>query len=453
MVAEAPFPSAEKTEQQTSPTKDKALFKAVVLSLVSRDVRTVADVIAATDLPSDLVQAVLADLIQREKITLDGDRLLLDQEFEKKVSIIRTIENDQRRRAKFDKYSSNPEYQTELVAGEKFDSTQVESEAGEFNFVRNLSPHEKAYCFQNKVYMVWREGVREDEVFLTKNKIPESEVATTSFDTFTQTILKYLQELSEDPAEKKLPDLQKYILNTCYGVDSLMGWEEARSYDLSGDGEQINTFMQQMMLKGLRQFLLELAAENNIQMSDAYPLNFQSREVIPLYYDGLTYNDLRENIWDATQGEILLTHGSFSHVLSNLIQMNGLAARNYYQKFGINKYYGGEGQGTSSYTPDDVSFWFHENGSPVVSGGHGSQRAYDFPITFGIEKQKAEQLKLRLGTMDLHNEVVVRNFVPLSLITRLFVPSFKVEEVQELFKQNKIASIKVLPLRHKNSQY
>ena len=84
MVAEAPFPSAEKTEQQTSPTKDKALFKAVVLSLVSRDVRTVADVIAATDLPSDLVQAVLADLIQREKITLDGDRLLLDQEFEKK---------------------------------------------------------------------------------------------------------------------------------------------------------------------------------------------------------------------------------------------------------------------------------------------------------------------------------------------------------------------------------
>ena len=194
MVAEAPFPSAEKTEQQTSPTKDKALFKAVVLSLVSRDVRTVADVIAATDLPSDLVQAVLADLIQREKITLDGDRLLLDQEFEKKVSIIRTIENDQRRRAKFDKYSSNPEYQTELVAGEKFDSTQVESEAGEFNFVRNLSPHEKAYCFQNKVYMVWREGVREDEVFLTKNKIPESEVAATSFDTFTQTILKYLQK-------------------------------------------------------------------------------------------------------------------------------------------------------------------------------------------------------------------------------------------------------------------
>jgi len=441
--------SEHRSEEERVAAKQEAKekFQSVLFSLLPDEGESTLESLSErTGQTEDEVGKVLSRLSDLGHIEVSDGNYTLKPEIEKDISMLRAMERDSARRKKFDKYRANPYYEAAIEPGSKFDKNQVEAEAGEFQFVRDVSPHERAFCFQNRVYHVWREGPKADEVFLTVDKKLESDVAIVSSDEFLQTIGAYLQEISEGRSGQDLAHLQQYILGTCYGDDSKLGWEQARFYDLNGQGDQINEIMTQMLEKGMSQYLSDFAKEQGIDLP-TYKLNFQERDVIPLYYDGLTQNDIRENRWDKEETPIVLKHGTYSHILSNFVQMRGLAARDYYQSFGINKYYGGEGQGKGSYTPHDVSFWYREDGEPIVSGGHGSQRAYDYPMMIGISQEKADKLKLHLGTMDLQMEATVRNFVPAGLISHIFVPSFKVEEIQQLFEQNGIDDIQVLSLR------
>lgn len=430
--------SEQRSEEERAAAKQEAKkkFQSVLFSLLPDEgVSTLESLSEKTGQTEDDVSKVLSRLSDLGHIEVSDGKYTLKPETEKDISMLRAMERDSARRKKFDKYQSNPDYEAEVEPGSKININQVEAEAGEFQFVRDVSPHERAFCFQNRVYHVWREGPRADEVFLAIDKTPEDDVETISSDEFLQTLSTYLQEISEGRSSQDLARLQQYILRTCYGDDSRLGWEQARLYDLNGQGELINEIMVQMLEKGMSQYLSDFAQEQEIDLP-AYKLNLQEQDVIPLYYDGLTQNDIRENRWDKEETPIVLKHGTYSHILPNFVQMRGLAARDYYQSFGINKYYGGEGQGKGSYTPHDVSFWYTEDGEPIISGGHGSQRAYDYPMMIGISQEKADKLKLHLGTMDLQMEATVRNFVPAELISHVFVPSFKVEEVQQLFEQN-----------------
>jgi hypothetical protein len=436
----------EKSQPPPSP-QDKLVRKNVIFALLpDTNAHTIEEISIKTGYPTEVVSEVLSHLEQLGNITVAGSLFTLTENARRSASMLQASERNIARLEKFAKYRNNPQHSAHIESGIKFDPEQVEAAAGAFQFTRTMSPHEQAYCFEHKVYFVWQEGPRIGEVFLTIDKINETEIETTSPDEFLETIISYLLKLAQKSSDEELIRLHRYVLTTCYGNVSVMGWEKARFYDLLGHGEQINELMVQMLNKSLDEFLQELAQEKGIDIP-LYRFNFQDRGVYSLYYDGREPTEEKMNVWDPTKGEIMLTHGTYSHILPNLIQMRGLASRNYYQSLGIKKYYGGESQGSSSYTPNDISFSFHENGQPIIHGGYGSQRAYDFPMSVAIAKDKAEQLSLTLGSMDLQEELVVRDYVPIEFITHIFVPSFKIDDVKEMFRQNQITNVQVLPLR------
>lgn len=419
-------------------------LKKILFTLLSEGNSVSLEKIAAqTAIPNEVVGEILSKLENKGKIKQENGRFSLTPEIEHQVSMLFAMEQEQAKRKKFEKYNINLTHQAEIETGKPFDLKQLEQESGSFQFIRSVSPHEEAYCFEKKVYFVWKEGPRSGESYYQVDKFNESNVQIVTPSEFFDTVKNFVFDIAQNKSRTALAELHTYVLSIFYGKDSLLGWDQARFYDLFGEGEAINQLMVAMLAKGLPQFLADYAKSQGIEVH-SWQLNFQERDTYPLYYDGLDHIGLRGNYWDGDP-PIMLVHGTYSHILPNLIQMRGLSARDYYQSFGIKKYYGGEGQGEGSYMPHDVSFWFHEDGQPIISGGYGSQRAYDYPMQIGLAKDKAEQLQLRLGTMN--NELVVPNYVPFNFITHIFVPSFKIEEVSSLLTQNNITHVKVLPLR------
>ena len=163
------------------------------------------------------------------------------------------------------------------------------------------------------------------------------------------------------------------------------------------------------------------------------------------YFDELSGFELPTEI-DIKNPEIL-KHYTSSFALPNIIQMGGLCSSDLLIQSNIPKDRTGEDYRTEKgYTSSEISFWkvSLEAQKQEYFVGNGSDEIVfpSFPMLFVIEKMALRKLNLSNGTMS--GERTVSDFVPLELVSKIFVPTTEVQKVAQILAFNNY-QIEVLP--------
>lgn len=409
---------------------------------------TIEEIVAATGIELETVQNLIHKLLSKEAITIDEGAIKLGEALLDDAHHAANLRRRTLQRAKFEKHAQNPIYQAEITHTQVFNPAE-HTEYGKFKFKRTLSPFEVAYCFESYAVIVWDEGPRLGEV--ARVIALPSEVNSTSYAEFSAsltTLLSEILELHPDPKSfARRIELQAQALllfeNTYHSRGKYIGWEIIRLMD-TPDAVAIHEMLLHIYTTGLTAFLKEYAENRDLNRSKSFyerdVLAF-GNTVVSATLDKLFYGSDKPPQWEGES--IILKHRTNSHILLNVIQLGGLASLDYANSQGLNKYSGGEKGGRYSYTPSLLSFWYSEDGKPILSGGYGSYHGLEYPMMWGIGEENAEQLNLSLGSMANQQEVTVPGLVPFRLIDYLFVPDFKVEEVREVLHFHGIDNIKV----------
>jgi len=152
-------------------------------------------------------------------------------------------------------------------------------------------------------------------------------------------------------------------------------------------------------------------------------------------------------------GKLVLTHGTSSRKLPNLIQVGAITSLDGAIAKGIVKSWGGERGGETAQDFDRISFWGGggANGGPLLQLGYGNREGLEFPISFAVSEEKAKtsdcasifaQIQWRGG---IAGEVISRYPWPLTCIDHLFVPWFAIDDIRDILSQHHLGHIRVLP--------
>jgi hypothetical protein len=348
-----------------------------------------------------------------------------------------------------------------------------------------LSGYETAYTYKGHSYIVWGEGPKAGSIYRIIDAPTEEQVASLpKVDEIKQNIIDKLKDantlraednsLHWDEARLILDNLYVYLHQLYYGDKDTIGLEKAQLFDLEGEGEKYFHFLQKINPPGkgkeefvkdqrgvltnpdkilsCNDYLEELAGNNDF--SNLFPYSIfinidTSNRSIYRYFYGESNND--NNKYQDSNDPLHLIHCSYGNILPSVVELGGLAARSHYEKIGIQKRGGGERGGTFSYAPDYVSFWDYSDESlqkylkgVPMDRNWGNKKGFEHPMVFGISKNHKEGMELKPGTMSL--ETVVKDFVPFEHISHVFVPGFKVTEVDQILQAHGYGYVNVLSL-------
>lgn len=355
-----------------------------------------------------------------------------------------------------------------LQIGKSFDAETARECFGNSE-VSVISPYETLHSFKNVGFIVWTEGPKTGEIYrIVKHTEKESFENSSFIEEIECTVKEMLIQAAElqrkfntfipkedaggqryEVAREKrkiIAEILYFLYKVYYDPQNNKGIE---AVVLTGSGDtkkNCQGWIEKINEKGAKGYLKELAKELSLDVYlDGSEDNEQRLMINRFFYD---MDDTYDNNY-VSEDPILLTHATWSHSLTNVIQMGGLAAKNYFESKGIKKRFGGEGGWIGSYTPDDVSFRIAEKDQAHIAGGWGPKRGFDYPMVYAVSKSKAVELvnsgiNLQAGTMQ--TEKTVRDFVDLKYISHIFVPNFKIEEVNEILRAHGHGHIQVLPL-------
>ena len=161
-----------------------------------------------------------------------------------------------------------------------------------------------------------------------------------------------------------------------------------------------------------------------------------TRGLEDIYFFGTMDNDARTR-------PVVYTHSSLSHILPQVLQLGGLASLSYAEKKGIIKEKGGELGDSLSKTPQFLSFWEEESQKSYIFQ-YSKSFAFEYPIVFGLNKSSRGFFRYNYAMGD---EVACNgDFLGLNEIEYIYVPEFKVVEIEAILRSHGYRAIKVLPL-------
>ncbi|MFH1995563.1 MAG: hypothetical protein ABIJ27_01040, partial [Candidatus Omnitrophota bacterium] len=375
---------------------------------------------------------------------------------------------------------------------------------------------EEAVTYDNKVYVIWKAGDRTGRIYRIIDRPSPEELSTIpsvkdiedAIDGYLKTMDTYQAEADEwfgrvGALEKEARDIGDEIsyakYSTAPGAEEkkkaleekkasiVAPWEKAREeFSVRANICEKNRVEAMMLLRRLYQgnqaaigletaqyFIPEIFdLVQNIQSLGVmewleerakmrYPrakinvfiVNIHLPEVTEYYYGS---DFVQDNRYRDTKNPVVLTHGTYSNILPDVINLGGIASVDYFHAKGLTKKTG-ESHFGGGYTGHAVSFKHYPDGNAFISGGWGSQKGFELPILFGISRTKAEELTTHNGTMG--GEKVVRakegepgGFVPLKNFSHIFVPFFAVRSTSETLQAHGYGNIKVMPLWFKNNE-
>ncbi len=329
---------------------------------------------------------------------------------------------------------------------------------GPLAFERKISPYEKVFSFYDKAFLVWTEGPKAGRIYRIVSRPPQSRLSKLlTMKKIVGAIDKRLAELAKIDALKskqyvldamKNAELCLYLRQLYDGNIQTIGLKEAQLFDGKG---QYAAFLEGVQKKGLKSWLEERARSlgyKDVRTGDGGMGDVGEQKLLFPYYFGAAKHDAR--LYFDPKDPIELVHKTYSNVLTNIIQMDALASKDYFEKMGIKKRFGGERGGQESKTPHYVSFWPVSTTPAFFYGSYCHEYSwmkgigFELPMELGITRSKARTLGLRAGSLE--GEEVVPRSVALKDITHIFVPSFAIAEVQEILRDHGYATIKVAPL-------
>jgi len=345
----------------------------------------------------------------------------------------------------------------------------------------SLSSSEEAILYDHKAYVVWTRGPKKGMVYqIYEEPSAEALAQVPSADAIKKEVLRRVSELCRlepkrlsEMHDLKTGELWGYLLELFYGGNGHLPLRVARFYN-----KDQNDLFQEIQDTGLKDWLQQESQKVGLDPRlHSFVSTGEERLLREVVFTGKPLTG-----WSSEAGEddffggpneffdpedpgVLYTE-TYSSALSGIVQF-GLASYARLKKEDFPKTTGEtRGDGISA-SGGDVSFWGNspEEAMPIsCEHAIGAPYGLEFPMTFAISKEKARTLPgyeefvrnpkaYRNGLYQgMENEFRVKDFVPLEIVTHVFVPYFEVENVRLTLKQHGYSHMKVLPLGFVNKQ-
>lgn len=308
---------------------------------------------------------------------------------------------------------------------------------------RQVSRSLWACIFQEKTYLLYSRGPKAGDVFRIMKKPSEGDLARLpklgQIEEHVDGLLKEIGVLKADrdlaAAEERTGELYQFLFQTYFGKPGRLGLEQARYFLLDGEGEKYYRFVQEIQDRGYVSWVDGRAKD--LGLGDlGFCWTAKANIILYEYLYGKRL-PFRSNHFSRPEDPISFIHGTIVPDLAEFIQI-GLARPIEAQKvFGVK----------AGCTPGCVSFWSLAERDVGIVPGYQTVKRLEYPVVLAVSRKGAEKIGPEKFVKGLQSgERTLAKSLPLSQVTDIFAPWFKIKEVGSILNEHGYGHIQVHPL-------